>query len=463
MSNESTMDRTAILKLAANVMIPIMIMFIPTNEILTPQLRLYFAITILAILAFALEIIDTTVTAILLPILYTLFNLAPINVVYSSFANSMVWMILGGIILADMANKTGLLRRIAYKCIILTGGSYAGIIWGLAIAGLISTILLAGNGVIPLAALAFGICKALNLNKNMAAAGIMMAAGLGCLLSGGFIFCPGGALMYSGFAGMTEVMASLSWMDYFLKQAVGVIYFVVMIFLVERMCRPKKGINEKAYFVAEYQKLGKVSVQEWKAAAICILLLLAVLTVDYHKISLMWCFALIPLLAYMPGIAICDSEDMRKTNFGMVLFISACLSIGTVGTALGIGRIVSELAMPVLAGKTPTMVLFFIYVVCVFLNFVMTPAAIAAAFSLPFATICINLGINPQAFFMFEVVALDQIFLPYEYVMYLVIFSFGVMSTKDFLKIASVKVVMATAYIFLLLIPYWKLIDFLSL
>lgn len=51
----------------------------------------------------------------------------------------------------------------------------------------------------------------------------------------------------------------------------------------------------------------------------------------------MWCFALIPLLAYMPSIAICDGEDMKKTNFGMVMFIASCLSIGTVGTALGLG------------------------------------------------------------------------------------------------------------------------------
>lgn len=463
MESTSKMSKSTMIKLAVNILIPVLIMLIPTNEMFTPQLRLYFAITLLAILAFAFEVINTTVTAIILPILYVLFNLAPINVVYSSYANSMVWMILGGLILADMANKTGLLQRIAYKCIILTGGSYTGIIWGIAIAGLIATIILAGNGVIPMAALAFGACKALKLDKNMAAAGIMMAAGLGCLVSSAFIFCPSGVLMYAAFAGMTDVMMSLGWIDYFIKQAVGVIYFVVTIFLLERMCRPKEGINGKEYFVEEYNKLGKISVQEWKAAAICILLLVAVLTVDIHKISLMWCFALIPLLAYMPGIAICDSADMSKTNFGMVIFIASCLSIGTVGTALGLGQVVSDIAMPILQGKSPAMVLFFIYVAFVVLNFVMTPAAIAAAFTLPFATICINLGINPQAFFMFETVALDQIFLPYEFVMYLVIFSFGVMTTKDFFKIASVKVLVATLYIFLLLIPYWKLIGFLMI
>lgn len=63
------------------------------------------------------------------------------------------------------------------------------------------------------------------------------------------------------------------------------IYFVVIIFLLERMCRPKEGLNGKEYFVEEYNKLGKISVQEWKAAAICIFLLIAVLTVNIHKIK----------------------------------------------------------------------------------------------------------------------------------------------------------------------------------
>lgn len=461
MSITAKLSKTDLIKLAINVLIPVMILLVPTNDVFSVQLRLYLAITMLAILAFAFEVISTTVVALLLPILYTLFNLAPVGVVYSGFANSMLWMVLGGIMLADMANKTGLLRRIAYKCIIWTGGTYRGIIYGLAIAGVISTVLLAGNSVIPMAALGFGICVALNLTKNMAAAGIMLAAGMSCMLSSAFLFSPA-PVMYAGMAGMLDTMANFGWTDYFTKQVVGIIYFVLVFLILERMCRPKEAINGKAYFLAEYEKLGKVTTEEWKAAAICILLLVAVLTVNVHKIPLMWCFAIIPLLAYLPGISLCDESDIRKTNFGMVFFIASCLSIGTVGTALGIGQIVSDLAMPILAGKSPSFVLLIIYIICVLLNFVMTPAAIAAAFSLPFATICLNLGINPQAFFLFETIALDQIFLPYEYVMYLVIFSFGIMTTMDFLKLLTMKFIIATLYIFLLLIPFWNFIGFLA-
>lgn len=456
---QSKASRTGIVKMAVTIGLPLMIMLIPANEIFSATLKLFLAITLFAILAFAFENFNQTLIALALPFAYTLFNVAPASVAFSPWASNVVWMVLGGIMLADMANKTGFLKRIAYKCIIWTGGTYRGIIWGLGIAGIIATLLLAGNGIIPMAALAFGVCNALDIKRTKAAAGIMLASAFGCILSASFLFNVGPA-MYAGFAGMSM---SLTWIEYFTHQVVGVIYFIVVFFLLERMCRPKTPLNGKDYFVEQYAALGKASGAEKKAAAICVLLLAMLMTTDWHHIQAMWVFAIVPLLAYLPGIHICDERDMKNTNFGMVFFTAACMSIGTVGTALGIGQLVSEIAVPILAGKSFSFVFFFIYILFVVLNFVMTPVAIAAAFTMPFAQICLNLGINPEAFFLFETIALDQVFLPYEYVMYLVVFSFGAIQLKDFVQVMTMKFVMATLYIFLLLIPFWRLIGFLTI
>ena len=438
-------SRVDILKMVVTIGLPLAIMLIPVNEVFTMQLKLYFVVTLAAILAFAFENFNQTLVALALPFAYTLFNIVPANVAFSPWASSVVWMVLGGIMIADMANKTGFLKRIAYKCIIWAGGTYRGIIWGLGLAGMITTLLLAGNGIIPMAALAFGICSALELNRTKAAAGIMLASAFGCIVSGSFLFNVG-PNMYAGFAG---TVMSLSW--------------IVVFFLLERLCKPKEPLNGKDYFVEQYASLGKTTTAEKKAAAICVLLLVMLVTTDLHHIQAMWVFAIVPLLAYLPGIKICDDQDMKNTNFGMVFFTAACMSIGTVGTALGIGQLVSQIAVPILQGRSISFVFFFMYILFVLLNFVMTPVAIAAAFTMPFAQICTSLGINPEAFFLFETVALDQIFLPYEYVMYLVVFSFGVMQLKDFVQLMTMKFLVATLYIFLLLIPFWRLIGFLTI
>lgn len=448
-----------IVKMLLTIGIPIAVMLIPTNELFSAQIRLYLAVTLVAILAFAFENFNQTLVALALPFAYTLLNVAPAQVVYSPWSTNIVWMILGGIMLADMATKAGLLKRIAYKTIVCTGGTYKGIIWGLSIAGIAATLLLSGNGIIPMATVAFGICNALELGKSKESAGVMLAATFGCIISGNFLF-NSGPIMYAGFANMEM---SLTWIEYFTKQAVGVVYFIAVMFILERMCRPKESLNGKQYFVEQYQLLGKATAMEIKAALICILLLTFLVTGNIHKIPVIWGFGFIPLLAYLPGINICDADDMVKTNFGMTFFVAACMAIGTVGSSLGIGQIVAQMMTPVLTGQSTTLIFFLTYIVFVGLNFVMTPVAIAAAFTGPFVGIFSAMGINPEAFVLFEVVALDQIFLPYEYVMYLVVFSFGVMHIKDFVKLLGVKFICATIYIFCLLIPYWKLIGFLYL
>lgn len=194
-------SKTAVIKMIVTLATPLMICMIPTNEMFTPQIRLFLAITLAAILAYAFEQFDQTLVSILLPIAYTLFKVTDVSVAFSSWSNNVVWMTLGGLMLADMALKSGFLQRLALKCIILTGGTYRGIIWGLAISGLILCILLAGQGYIPMATLAFGICTALGIKQTKEAAGIMLAAVFSSVLAGTFIFNTG-PVMYASFAGM---------------------------------------------------------------------------------------------------------------------------------------------------------------------------------------------------------------------------------------------------------------------
>ncbi len=455
----TSINKVSAVKMAVTILAPLLICLLPTNELFTVQIQLFLAITLAAILAYAFEQFNQTLVSILLPIAYTLFKVTDVTVAFSSWSNNVVWMTLGGLMLADMANKSGFLQRLALKCIILTGGTYRGIIWGLAIAGLILSVLLAGQGYIPMAALAFGICTALGINKTKEAAGIMLAAVFSGVLASAFVFNTG-PVMYASFAGLSM---NLSWIEYFLKQPVGVIYFVAMFVILERLCRPKEALDGKAYFQEEYKKLGKITINEIKAVIICLLLLVFLLTTNIHGISVMWGFALFPLLAYLPGVGFCDAEDMRKTNFGMAFFVAACMSIGSVGTSLGIGQLVSSIAMPLIEGKSVSVVFFVIYILCILLNFLMTPLAIAAAFSLPFSQIVMSMGVNPDAFFLFETIAIDQIFLPYEYVVYLVVFSFGAMRMNDFIKLMSIKALVATIYIFFILLPFWKVIGFLMM
>ena len=91
----------------------------------------------------------------------------------------------------------------------------------------------------------------------------------------------------------------------------------------------------------------------------------------------------------------------------------------------------------------------------------MTPLAAMATFSIPIAQIAMALGENAKPFLYVFLNGLDQVFLPYEFVNYLLMFSFGVVTTKQFLSFFSLKMVLNIAYILIIVLPYWKIIGLL--
>lgn len=81
-------------------------------------------------------------------------------------------------IIANVFDHSGLMKRLTYRCILLVGGSYKGMLYGIAVTGIIMGICIpniGGRGALY-AALAFGLCKALSLKPQGKAAGSVMLA-----------------------------------------------------------------------------------------------------------------------------------------------------------------------------------------------------------------------------------------------------------------------------------------------
>ena len=119
--------------------------------------------------------------------------------------------------------------------------------------------------------------------------------------------------------------------------------------------------------------------------------------------------------------------------------------------------------MPLMEGKSHALILFMVYVAYFILNFVMTPMAINVTFALPLAQIAQDIALNPLALYILMNEASIQVVMPYETVIFLIYFSFGMMHMKDFIRFMSVKTLIHLAVVFLLLIPWWKLTGFLAL
>ena len=458
-----TDSRKSIIYWAVTIALPCLILLLPVNETITTDLKVFLAVTFTAILCFVFGQVNGTVVSILLPIAYVLLLKAPLEVVYRPWSMSILWMLIGGFLLANLMEKAGLLRRIAYKCILLTGASYKGIIWGIALAGVVIFLLMPNdNAAVPLAALAYGICISLKLERGPAAAGIMLAAAVAALLPGCFLFNTG-IFMFFRLGEAATGPLTMGWFEWLYRMFPNAGYYILLFYIINKLFGKGVQLSGKDYFLSEYKAMGNITTDEKRVLVDIALLMTFIFTASFHHIDVLWGFAVIPFFMYLPGLKVADETDLKNINWSVIFFAAGCLSIGTVAGTVGIGELVAEIAVPVLEGRSHTLVLFLIYVGYFILNFIMTPMAVNVTFALPLAQIAQDIGMNPIALYSLMGGASDQILLPYEVVIYLIFFSFGMIHMRDFIRFMSVKLAAHVIFTFLLLIPWWKFTGFLSL
>lgn len=454
-------SRNEVIKLVITAL-PLLLFLAPTNDFFTADLRLFLILTLIAIVSFATDSLPQTGVAIALPVSYVITGIAPGDVVFAAWLNYVPWMMIGALILALILEKTKLMKRIAYHCILVTGASYRGIIIGLILAGVIMNLFIMDNSIVPMAALAYGICRALELKPGKASAGIMLSAAFSALTPMNWLYSSNLAILI-GLGQASGGPASVGWFEVIQHQLPMVLYTLGLGMLCLLLFRPKDHINGKEYFKGELDKMGKMSKEEKKAMAILLLLFALLVTSSLTHLEPGWLFALVPCLSFLPGMDLMNDQDIYKLNWGFIFFIAGCLSIGNVASSLGVGAAVSEYALPVLEGRSYYVFFLFVWLLFFLCNFLLTPLAMMAAFTQPLTEIAINLGIDPLTVYFIITSGLDQIVFPYEYALYLLVFAFGMIKMGDFVKAMIFKILLNFVIVFALLIPYWGIMNMIYL
>lgn len=445
-----------VVKWAIIILIPVIILLIPINDVFTWQIRLFSAATFCTILMFAFEVLPNLIPAMILPVFYILANLAPANVVFSPWFGTIPWMFIGGFLFANILIRIGLLKRVAYWIIEKTGKSYYGLLIGIMLSGLAINLLAPGKAILPLAGLTFGICKALNLGKSKESAGIMMAGFFSAYIPLQFIYNPSFAVIPNMAASITN--PSISFLDYFIHNIPFVLWIPIVVFTIGRFCKPKDTVYQMEFVSEELKAMGKMTRDEKKGVVISLCLLVYMLTSGLHNLDISWGFLLAGCIMYLPGFNVGTKEDIQKIDFSMIFFTATCLSIGAVANAMGFGKIIADLVLPMMSGTNIFVMIAVIWIICVISNFALTPMAIYATFTLAFTQIGMTLGINPFAVFYTIQAAGAEVIFPYEWALPLFYVSFGLIATKDFMKICGIKMAMSMVFMMVVVVPYWLLI-----
>lgn len=464
-----------------NILLPLAVAFIPVSEAFTADIRNFFIITLFAIILIATDNIPIMAASIALPVIYMIFLPGmTMKIVFDSWSTATPWLTLGGSILTIALTKTGLLKRIAYKCILLCGGKFRGILYGMMLIGIVISSFMAdvpAKGIL-MGTLALGICNALGFKLGGRASSAIGLAAIAACLGPSYLYFTGagGTIVPMNAAqviwdsqvaaGMTPLWNVPSWGEYFIHMALPqLIYTIITVVIIDLFFKPDQEVNAVDFLKGELKGLGNTSTSEKKLIAICLALVTAIATSSFHGIPAWQCFILTAVILMCPGINIITQEDTKKANYSAIYFITACMTIGTVSNNLGVGKFIADMVQPFLDQSIYHM-FGGLWFTGFFANMALTPTAAYTVFTSPIielSTATGGLGLNPIPVLYGFSHSLEQVLFPYEYVPALLIFSTGMISMKNFIKYNAMRALTSLLCVFLIFIPWWSMIGLLWL
>lgn len=456
MNSISNMSTSTKIKWLITIAVTLIVYLIPTGEVYTKQMSLFFTVTVFALFLMAFEFFEPLVVAIIMPAAWIATGATNVATAMSGWTNTIVYMVVGSYFLANALGESGLLKRIALWIIYKCGGKWTGLLFGIFIAGIVISIATFGQAYILMATLCFGIVKSLGLKfPSKAGAMIFLACTLGTCSSRCFIYSPATFAILIGQAQVIDPSFDITAIEIMTHNFPMFIVSVITLLLVSKFWKTGFEMESSSYFKDEIDAMGPISISEKKSAVFLVIFFAVLLSAPITGVDANLLFALAPWLLLLPGINVATEKSIRELNWQMIFFVSSCMAIGTVASALGIGQLISAFVTPIME-QAGTMGFYGITFALTFiLNFFMTPLAIWSLMSGPLCEIALNLGINMQSACYALVMCSEAIILPYEYVPYLVCFSFGMISMVDFVKVNIVRCILYLIGFMCLQIPWW--------
>lgn len=448
--------RTELIKWAVMAAGLVMVGLIPCGGVFTMQMKMFLMVVAFAILACGMAAMDNMMIGILIPLGFKLFQVAPADVIYGGWSGTTPMVTFGSLLLAVVLEETGLLKRISLFCITKSGGTYKGACYGVLLAGFACSLLTSCNVMFVFAALAYGVCRTLDMKPSMASAGIMTAAMLGSITSYSAIYYPAamGILLEAG-------GVQVSWLQSMTYTLPGLLFIIFFMWFLLKFVIPAPEINAKEELERQYKELGSMTTAEKKAVAVILGIMGSLVLSQWTGMDTAWPFLIAPWLFFVPGMWVGNGATLKKVNVGMVFLVAGFLSIGNVANYLGIGQTLGNYIMPLFEGKSLIMVVVLTFLLGAVANLALTPFAMYTAFGGMLTSIYGSLGLGSLAALYILQYTGDVLVFPYESLVYLVYMSFGMISMKHFIKIYALKSVFTLVWILVFMIPWWRMMGIL--
>lgn len=460
-SASSPPDRMTMVKWALSFIFPALIYLLCSNAGLPQSHVIFYTITSVALVFWALSLISDTIVAVALPIVYIIFQLGKPGQILNSWSTSVGWIVFGGLIFAQIMMRTGLAKRLSIWALYITRGSFNRLLWGILLAGFIiapciPTVM--GKAAL-ISVICIGICETLNLEKKSRASSAILLAGFLSIATSKMSFLTGGADVTMLVKQTGDVMGkSVSWGDYFLHNfPLAIIYAAFSMLLLILILRPKLDADVTEYVSKAHAELGPMGTGEKKTGALILLLILLMVTDRFHGIDVGWIMIVLAFVTFLPGVSLMNDANLNKIPLTPIFFVVGCMSIGSTARVLGVDKFLAGTLAPLMEGNSEVMSMFFAYIAGTAVNFLLTPLAAVSSMTVPLAELAMNMGINPIPVVYAFNYGLEQYIFPYEYAVLLFFFASGWISLKHIIMVFAARFAVTGVFLVAVAAPWWKL------
>jgi anion transporter len=319
----------------------------PAQQGLPREGQQCLALSLLAVIWWAFGVMHSGYTSIFVLMGWLLTKTAAPDVIFRMWTTPLIYLVIGGYLIAAAVESSGLGKRIAYLFILRFVNGYNSIIAACYVLGFLLSFMIPHpwpRSFIIMSVMAI-IIKAAKLEHRYAA-NIGLAVFAGSIPTAMILLTGDSTLnvVAMNFAGMDP-----SWVKWILYMGVpGVVASVITYLLQIRLFKPPaEFVIHKEEIRARLGELGTLSRGE-KTVIFWVAVAIAFWATDFlHHLHPGWIALSAAVMLALPRVGdVLKPADFSKVNVGTLMFFVTALGIGTVGGATGMNKWVAAAVLP---------------------------------------------------------------------------------------------------------------------
>lgn len=380
----------------AGLLVAILIWVLPLAG-LSPEGQKGLALSLMTVIWWATKVAHPGYVSLVMLLAYVVFGVAPAENVFSMWLSPLMYLVIGGYLMAAAVQAAGLGQRVAYQFLLQVVTSYRSVIIACYVLGFLLSLLIPHPW--PRSFLIMGVMAVIIKSTNMPqrdAANIGLAvfassAPISMILLTGDSTINVVAVEFSG--------QSLSWLGWLKYMSVpGIAASILTCALQLALFKPSGEFAiDKTAVAQQLEALGPLSFIEKKVIFWILLAIVLWVTDTVHGVHIGWVTLGVALAMSLPTIGdILKPAQWSQVPIATLFFLTAALSIGKVGAITGMNDWVASVILPAAAPENLFILVLLMTGVAIFLHMVLGSVMAVMGIATPaLVAYAVSVGINP--------------------------------------------------------------------